>query len=55
MDNKLASNLKSSLNIKKINAYRVSTRVNYLSEICNTNGNELDSKLIDYSTSTYTK
>lgn len=51
MENKLASNRKSSLAIKQFNACRLFTRVIYLSELCNTNGNELDPKRINYSTS----
>lgn len=52
MENEIASNIKCSLTIKKIKAYRLFTRVLYLSAICNENGNKLEPKLIKYSTST---
>ena len=52
MENEIASNIKRKLTTKKFNAYRIFTKVLYLLDIYNANGNALDPKLIKYSIST---
>ena len=53
MENEITSEIKHPLTTKTCDAYRLSTKVTYLSELFNITGNKLNPELLQFATTNY--